>query len=139
MAAVGLPADLLEAADDVSLDAVIRGPNRGSVPPHRPDVGTPIITYLRSGNSLFGPVISEVPDDDRDVQLYDALRTFADFEGLSELKRSDRPPLDRSHLPVPVTTARHRSGGRRRRRCPAARRQNADDAPARRRLPAQVG
>ena len=36
----------------------------------------------------------EVPDDERAVEMYDALRTFADFDGFSELKRSDRPPLD---------------------------------------------
>jgi hypothetical protein len=28
------------------------------------------------------------------VELYDALRTFADFDGFSELKRTERPPLD---------------------------------------------
>ena len=26
--------------------------------------------------------------------MYDALRTFADFPGFSELKRTERPPLD---------------------------------------------
>lgn len=94
VAAVGLPADLLEAADDVSLDAVIRAETEEAFRRTGPDVGTPIITYLPGGNSLFGPVISEVPEDDQAVQLYEALRTFADFEGFSELKRSERPPLD---------------------------------------------
>ncbi len=94
VAAGGLPAHLLETADDVSLDAVIRAESEEALRRTGPDVGTPVITYLPSGNSLFGPVISEVPDDDQAVKLYDALRTFADFKGFSELKCSERPPLD---------------------------------------------
>ena len=38
--------------------------------------------------------IGEVPDDDQAVQLYDVLRTLADSQGFSDLKRSERPPLD---------------------------------------------
>ena len=60
------------------------------------DVGTPIITYdPPRGSSLFGPVISTVPDDDETtLALYDALRTFADYPGFSELKRGNRPAID---------------------------------------------
>lgn len=94
VAAAGLPADLIEAARDHSLDAVIRAETDEALRRTGPDVGTPIITYLPGGNSLFGPVISEVPDDDQAVLLFDALRTFADFNGFSELKRTERPPLD---------------------------------------------
>lgn len=92
--AVGLPPDLVTAADDPSWDKVIRAETDEAIRRTGSGVGTPIITYLPGGNSLFGPVISEVPDDDRAVQLYDALRTLADFEGFSELKRTQRPPLD---------------------------------------------
>jgi hypothetical protein len=35
-----------------------------------------------------------VPDDETALRLYDALRTFTDFPGFSELKRSKRPDLD---------------------------------------------
>jgi hypothetical protein len=94
IAAAGLPADLIEAADDAAWDQVIRAETDEAMRRTGPDVGTPIVTYLPGGNSLFGPVISEVPDDERAVQMYDALRTFADFDGFSELKRSERPPLD---------------------------------------------
>ena len=60
-----------------------------------PDVGTPIITYdPPTGNSLFGPVISSIPDDEQAVAFYDALRTFVDFPAFSELKRTKRAPLD---------------------------------------------
>ena len=92
---LGLPSDLLDAADDGSWDRTIRAETDEALRRTGPDVGTPIITYNPPrGSSLFGPVISEVPDDDRAVDLYDALRTFADFRGFSELKRSARVPLD---------------------------------------------
>ena len=39
-------------------------------------------------------MLSEVPDGEQAVRFYDALRTFADFRGFSELKRTTREPLD---------------------------------------------
>jgi 2-hydroxychromene-2-carboxylate isomerase len=92
--AAGLPADLLESADDESFDAVIRAETEGAFERTGPDVGTPIITYVESGNSLFGPVISSLPDVDTAVRFYDALRVMVDFRDFSELKRSSRAPLD---------------------------------------------
>jgi hypothetical protein len=90
-----LPGDLLAAADDTSFDAVIRAETDEAFRRTGSGVGTPILTYdPPDGNSLFGPVLSEVPDDERAVEFYDALRTMADFPGFSELKRGDRPPLD---------------------------------------------
>lgn len=90
-----LPAELLAEADNESWDALIRAESDAAFERTGPDVGTPIITYVESGNSLFGPVISDVPaDDETVVALYDALRTLADYEGFSELKRTKRPPLN---------------------------------------------
>lgn len=95
IAAAGLPASLLDAADDDSRDALIRAESDEAFRRTGPDVGTPIITFdPPTGNSLFGPVISSVPDDETSVAFYDALRTFADFRGFSELKRTDRADLD---------------------------------------------
>jgi 2-hydroxychromene-2-carboxylate isomerase len=95
---LGLPEALLDAADDDSWDALIRAESDEAFRRTGADVGTPIITYdPPTGNSLFGPVISAVPDDETAVAFYDALRVFADFKGFSELKRTDRAPLD---LPV---------------------------------------
>jgi len=94
VASVGLPASLLDAADDESWDAQIRAESDEAFRRTGDDVGTPIITYLPSGNSLFGPVISSIPDDETSVAFYDALRTFADFPQFSELKRTKRAPLD---------------------------------------------
>lgn len=94
VSAVGLPADLLAAAEDRSWDALIRAETEEAFERTGDGVGTPIITYVSSGSSLFGPVISDVPDDEQAVELYRALRTLADYPGFAELKRTKRPPLD---------------------------------------------
>lgn len=95
VASLDLPPSLLDAADDESWDLLIRAESDEAFRRTGPDVGTPIITYdPPHGNSLFGPVISEIPDDDTAVAFYEALRVFADFKGFSELKRTDRAPLD---------------------------------------------
>jgi len=95
VASLGLPEHLLAAADDDSWDTLIRAESDEAFRRTGPDVGTPIITYdPPTGNSLFGPVISSIPDDETSVAFYEALRTFADFKGFSELKRTARAPLD---------------------------------------------
>jgi 2-hydroxychromene-2-carboxylate isomerase len=94
VAELGLPEHLLAAADDDSWDTVLRAESDEAFRRTGDGVGTPIITYNPSGNSLFGPVISSVPDDDTAVAFYDALRTFVDFPDFSELKRTIRAPLD---------------------------------------------
>jgi 2-hydroxychromene-2-carboxylate isomerase len=95
LADLGLPSDLLDAAEDDSWDEVIRAESDEAFRRTGPGVGTPIITYgPPSGNSLFGPVISAVPDDETSVRFYEALRTFADFRDFSELKRTDRTRID---------------------------------------------
>lgn len=94
VASADLPASLLEAADDDSWDGLIRAETDEAFRRTGEDVGTPIITFLPNGHSLFGPVISSVPDDDAALEFYDALRVFADFPAFSELKRSQRAPLD---------------------------------------------
>lgn len=92
---LGLPADLAEAADDESWDAVIVAESDEAFRRTGDGVGTPIVTYdPPHGNSLFGPVISSVPDDETALRFYDALRTFVDFPAFSELKRTARAPLD---------------------------------------------
>lgn len=92
---LGLPPHLLAAADDDSWDEQIRAESDEAFRRTGDGVGTPIITYdPPDGNSLFGPVISSIPDDDKALAFYDALRVFVDFPDFSELKRSKRAPLD---------------------------------------------
>lgn len=98
LADLGVDADLVEAADDESWDEVLHAESDEAFRRTGPDVGTPILTYgPPDGNSLFGPVISSVPDDDDAVALYDALRVVVDNPAFSEIKRSSRAPLD---LPI---------------------------------------
>ena len=95
IADLGLPEHLLAAADDESWDRLIRAESDEALRRTGDDVGTPIITYdPPTGNSLFGPVISDLPDDETSLRFYEAMRTFADYPGFSELKRSARAPLD---------------------------------------------
>lgn len=91
---LGLPESLLAAGDDDSWDALIRAESEEAFRRTGPDVGTPIITFGEGGNSLFGPVISTVPDDETSLAIYDAVRVLADQPTFSELKRSDRAPFD---------------------------------------------
>jgi 2-hydroxychromene-2-carboxylate isomerase len=92
---LGLPDSLLRAADETSCDEVIRAETDEAIRRTGPDVGTPIITYdPPDGNSLFGPIISEVPDDETALAFYDAMRTLVDIKAFSEIKRTDRAPLD---------------------------------------------
>ena len=93
--AAGLPATLIDAADDESYDAVIQAESSEAFERTGPDVGTPILTFdPPHGNSLFGPVISSVPEGADAVRLMDAVRVVASFESFSEFKRTKRAPLD---------------------------------------------
>jgi hypothetical protein len=95
---LGLPQELRAAADDPSWDALIRAESEEAFRRTGPDVGTPIITFGGpDGNSLFGPVISTVPDDETSLAIYDAVRVLVDQPTFSELKRSARAHID---LPI---------------------------------------
>jgi 2-hydroxychromene-2-carboxylate isomerase len=95
VAELDLPADLLDHLDDDSWDGLIRAESDEAFRRTGPDVGTPILTFgPPHGNSLFGPVISSVPDDETSLRLYDAMVVLGDFPGFSEIKRSARAPLD---------------------------------------------
>lgn len=95
LAEFDLPVELAAEADSDAWDEVIRAETDLAVSRVGDDVGTPIITYgPPDGNSLFGPVISAVPDDETAVEFYRAVRIMVDVPQFSELKRSARAPLD---------------------------------------------
>jgi hypothetical protein len=99
LADAGLPPELAAAADDLSRDELIAAESQLALGRAGEDVGTPIITFgPPDGPSYFGPVISSLPEDDESLRLYDLVTELARFPGFSELKRSNRPPLDLPRL-----------------------------------------
>ncbi|MEJ7583227.1 MAG: hypothetical protein WKF43_03895 [Acidimicrobiales bacterium] len=94
LAAARLEPDLAAAVDQDRWDEVISAETELALSRTGKDVGTPIVTYgPPDGRSLFGPVISRVPDDAEALELWDAVQTLSRFTGFAELKRSQREPL----------------------------------------------
>jgi Mycothiol-dependent nitroreductase Rv2466c len=97
--AAGLPADLIEAASDASLDVVLKDESAEALRRTGPDVGTPIITFAPDTDgamSFFGPVLSEIPRGQAAVDLWHLVEAIAKVPGFAELKRSlrDKPNFD---------------------------------------------
>jgi len=93
---LGADPQLATAADDTAFDAVIAAETDLALARAGTDVGTPICTFdPPDGPSVFGPVISSVPDANGALELWDAVRTLAAHGGFAELKRSggDLPDL----------------------------------------------
>jgi 2-hydroxychromene-2-carboxylate isomerase len=91
LTSVGLPAELADAADDGSWDSEIRAETQQALDRVGGNAGTPIMSFSPpDGPAFFGPVISEVPDDDEAGDLYDAVITLGRWPGFAELKRSLR-------------------------------------------------
>ncbi|MCD9624003.1 hypothetical protein [Rhabdothermincola salaria] len=96
LAEVGLPPGLAAAADDASLDDVLREEADTALGRTGRDVGTPLLTFdpgTERENSLFGPVISQAPKGEDAVRLWDAVRLLAATPGFAEIKRSLRDDL----------------------------------------------
>jgi mycothiol-dependent nitroreductase-like protein len=96
LAGAGLPAELADALDDESLDAVVRAETDEALSLTGKDVGTPIIHFKPpTGVAFFGPVISRLPAEEDAVRLWDHVVDLAGFPGFAELKRSlrERPQL----------------------------------------------
>ena len=87
----GLPAELADALDDASLDAVVQAETDEALALTGRDVGTPIIHFRPpDGAAFFGPVISRLPSEEDAVRLWDHVVGLATFPGFAELKRSLR-------------------------------------------------
>ena len=94
LANVGLDPAYASALDEPRHDAVLEEESDLAFERTGSDVGTPIITYGDDGPSFFGPVISTVPDHEEGLRLWDALTHIIRVGTFSELKRSNRDPLD---------------------------------------------
>ncbi len=96
LAAAGLPAEFLAAADDTGFDGLLKGETAEALSRTGPDVGTPIITLDPDGKALsfFGPVLSEIPRGTAAVELWELVEKLAHVPGFAELKRSLRNDLN---------------------------------------------
>lgn len=93
--AAGLPTELADACGDSSFDPVIRDETERALDAVGGDVGTPILQFdPPAGPAFFGPVISELPDDEQAVVLWEAVETLAHYPSFAELKRGLRDAPD---------------------------------------------
>lgn len=86
LADVGLPEDLVKAADDEGLDDAVRASHHQGMDPVGDQVGTPVIRI--NGKSLFGPVISPAPKGETAGRLFDGVSLVTEYDGFFELKRT---------------------------------------------------
>lgn len=98
LADLGMDPSLADAAEDESMDALIRLGTDEAEQIAGNDVGTPIIAVEKDGDwvGYFGPVITQIPATDQALALWDALVTMMDMDGFFELKRArdQRPHID---------------------------------------------
>ena len=85
LAALGLDAELAQAADVEASDAQLRANTVHALEIAGPDVGVPIISI--DGVAFFGPVVSPAPTGEQALRLWDGIAAAASVPGFYELKR----------------------------------------------------
>jgi 2-hydroxychromene-2-carboxylate isomerase len=88
---LGLDRGLAAAADDERHDAAVRAAMDDGLALVGDAVGTPIIAVTREDGvrvGLFGPVITELPDVDASLRLWDGFLAMVATDGFFELKRT---------------------------------------------------
>lgn len=88
---VGLPSELLAAANTDAFDDELRAAHHRGMDPVGMDVGTPVIHVPGAQGStiaFFGPVVTPTPRGDAAGQLWDGVLAVAGTPGFFELKRT---------------------------------------------------
>lgn len=86
-----LPADLAGEVSNEQWDDVLQRETDLSLERTGGNTGTPVITFdPPDGPSFFGPVITEVPEPAKAVEIWDAFETLCHWPPFSEVKRSLR-------------------------------------------------
>lgn len=86
LAEAGLPAELIQAADDESFDKALHASHYRGIDLIGPGVGTPIIAV--DGTAFFGPVMSRIPRGELAGEIWDGAVALAKYPHFWELKRS---------------------------------------------------
>jgi protein-disulfide isomerase-like protein with CxxC motif len=83
---VGLPVELIEAADSTEYDELLRASHQEGITQVGEDVGTPVVSV--NGVAFFGPVVTPAPKGEAAGRLWDGAVLVAGTPGFYELKRT---------------------------------------------------
>ena len=86
LAALGLPASLMDAATSEEWDKSLIASHHEAFDDIGTDVGTPVLRIR--GRTIFGPVITPAPRGEKAGALWDGLVLVTGADGFFELKRS---------------------------------------------------
>ena len=86
LAAVGLPAGLIDAVTSEAYDDALRASHQRAIDLVGDDVGTPVVSM--HGKGFFGPVMTPAPRGEDAGRLWDGFALVTSVPGFYELKRS---------------------------------------------------